>query len=467
MSIHLILSTLLAASAVWAHPTSETHTIQPRVYATSIHANNIALTSVGTPVFSTEPSGPTAVFIHPTTDFPRCLTAASNTDGAAVEIADCNPKGLPSQTWTVSGPSVQVFGNMCLDVTGGSAANGTPLQIWTCTEGDTNQFWTLSDSIIRWEASCLDLTDGSAMDGNVMQIWVCTGGSNQQWRFTDFPTLSTNQLIHPIDNAAKCLTAASNADGTAVEINDCISGGSASQSWIVSSSITIFGDMCLDVTGGAAADGTPMQIYTCSEEQTNQLWTLSGSTIQWSGTSSCLDLTNGSVTDGNVIQIWACTGGPNQQWTFETGPTLAPPPPFGTPATNQYIHSTGDAAKCLTAASNTDGAAVEIEDCVSGGSASQNWTIPESDLTLQIFGDKCLDVTGGAAANGTPLQIWTCTEGNTNQFWSLSESMIRWEASCLDLTDGSATDGNVMQIWTCTGGPNQQWTLTTGPAALV
>ncbi|KAJ7768077.1 ricin B lectin domain-containing protein [Mycena maculata] len=168
------------------------------------------------------------------------------------------------------------------------------------------------------------------------------------------------------------------------------------------------------------------------------------------------------------MQIWACTDGPNQQWTLETGPTITvPPPPPPSPTTNQYIHSTGNAAKCLTAASNTDGAAVEIEDCVSGGSASQSWTIPESEPTLQIFGDMCLDVTGGAAADGTPLQIWTCTEGDTNQFWSISESMIRWEASCLDLTDGSATDGNVMQIWVCTGGPNQEWTLTTGPAALV
>jgi hypothetical protein len=77
---------------------------------------------------------------------------------------------LLSQFWNVSGSSVQVFGNMCLDVTGGSAANGTPLQIWTCTEGDTNQFWTLSGSIIRWEGSCLDLTDGSTTDGNVVRL---------------------------------------------------------------------------------------------------------------------------------------------------------------------------------------------------------------------------------------------------------------------------------------------------------
>ncbi|KAJ7877197.1 hypothetical protein B0H13DRAFT_1539876, partial [Mycena leptocephala] len=57
------------------------------------------------------------------------------------------------------------------------------------------------------------------------------------------------------------------------------------------------------------------------------------------------------------------------------------------------IHPSANSAKCFTAASNTDGAAVEIEDCISGGSTSQNWTI--SGSTLQVFGTKCLDVTNG------------------------------------------------------------------------
>ncbi|KAF8168990.1 ricin B lectin domain-containing protein [Mycena galopus ATCC 62051] len=67
--------------------------------------------------------------------------------------------------------------------------------------------------------------------------------------------------------------------------------------------------MCLDVTNGSTNNGNPLQIWTCATGNTNQMWTISGSAIQWSGHSSCLDLTNGVVTDGNVVQIWACTGG--------------------------------------------------------------------------------------------------------------------------------------------------------------
>ncbi|KAJ7841857.1 ricin B lectin domain-containing protein, partial [Mycena leptocephala] len=83
-----------------------------------------------------------------------------------------------------------------------------------------------------------------------------------------------------------------------------------------------------------------------------------------------------------------------------------------------------NSAKCFTAASNTDGAAVEIEDCISGGSTSQNWTI--SGSTLQVFGTKCLDVTNGATTNGNKMQIWTCASGNTNQLWTVSGTTIQW-----------------------------------------
>ncbi|KAJ7264517.1 hypothetical protein B0H12DRAFT_1321438 [Mycena haematopus] len=280
-------------------------------------------------------------------------------------------------------------------------------------------------------------------------------------------TPTPNQYFSPSASSSKCLTAASNADGAAVEIEDCVSAGSTSQSWTISgSTIQIFGNKCLDVTGGSTTSGTLMQIWTCATGNTNQEWTLSGNTIQWSGTSDCLDLTNGATTDGNIIQIWSCTGGPNQQWKRTTGPpgggttTTTVPPPT---ATGTYIHPTASSTKCLTAASNADGAAVEIEDCVSAGSTSQSWTISGSNL--QIFGNKCLDVTGGSTTSGTLMQIWTCATGNTNQEWTLSGSTIQWSGTsdCLDLTNGATTNGNIIQIWTCTGGPNQAWTRTTTP----
>jgi len=70
----------------------------------------------------------------------KCLTAASNNDGAWVTIQPCN--GSPSQKWTFTGGMVQVFGNKCLDVTDGrNVDDGTRMQIWTCWGQNPNQQW--------------------------------------------------------------------------------------------------------------------------------------------------------------------------------------------------------------------------------------------------------------------------------------------------------------------------------------
>lgn len=73
--------------------------------------------------------------------------------------------------------------------------------------------------------------------------------------------------------------------------------------------------------------------------------------------------------------------------------------------------------KCLTAASNTDGAIVTIQGCT--GAAAQKWTF--SGGTVKVFGTKCLDVPSGNTADGTKLQIWTCSVNNANQQFSYNK----------------------------------------------
>lgn len=80
------------------------------------------------------------------------------------------------------------------------------------------------------------------------------------------------------------------------------------------------------------------------------------------------------------------------------------------------VHPGRDTTKCLTAASNTDGAQVTIDTCT--GAAAQKWTFGDAQR-VKIFGDKCLNVVDGSTADGTKLQIWTCsTNGDVNEkFW--------------------------------------------------
>ena len=61
---------------------------------------------------------------------------------AAVQIYDCNGTGAQQWQYTSAHQLVNTQSNRCLDATGPSSADGTPLQIWDCT-GGANQQWTI------------------------------------------------------------------------------------------------------------------------------------------------------------------------------------------------------------------------------------------------------------------------------------------------------------------------------------
>jgi glucose/arabinose dehydrogenase/PKD repeat protein len=114
---------------------------------------------------------------------------------------------------------------------------------------------------------------------------------------------------------------------------------------------------CLDVRGGATADGTQIQLYTCNGT-TAQTWTRNGQTLRALG--KCLDVSGGGSADGTKIQLWTCNG-----------------------------------------------------------SGAQNW-VPQSDQTVRNpQSAKCLDVSGNNPADSQPVHLWTCIAGAANQKWSL------------------------------------------------
>nr|WP_277350198.1 ricin-type beta-trefoil lectin domain protein [Nonomuraea sp. FMUSA5-5] len=124
------------------------------------------------------------------------------------------------------GPITGLAGK-CVDVAGGSSADGTAVQLHTCN-GTAAQQWTRpGDGTLRALGKCLDVRDRGTADGSRLQLWSCTGGANQQWTHT-----SGRDLVNPA------------------------------------------ADKCADVTGNTSADGTPLQLWTCTGAA-NQKWNLS------------------------------------------------------------------------------------------------------------------------------------------------------------------------------------------------
>ncbi|KAJ6464922.1 ricin B lectin domain-containing protein [Mycena sanguinolenta] len=120
-------------------------------------------------------------------------------------------------------------------------------------------------------------------------------------------------------------------------------------------------------------------------------------------------------------------------------------------------------AKCLAAISLANGAAVAVEDC--GNATSLNsWTVDGSRFSLNDAAF-CLDVIDGVDADGTKLQVWECTPGDTNQNFAFTDvrdgTMIQWfgvtdSKVCVDVTDGNINNGNQVQIWDCDANNNHQ-----------
>lgn len=269
--------------------------------------------------------------INPGLDNNKCLDVQGGVfaDGTPVQIFDCN--GTPAQNWTITTGETKVHlagTNFCLDA-GSTPGNGVGMKIWQCYAGLAAQQWFLTgDNRIALENQglCLDLTNGDITNGNRVQTWQCTDNNpNQVWNLNSNnvqppPPSTTVVQLHPNNNGAKCLDvrAAFFENGTPVQIYDC--NGTPAQDFVLnrgSTSVQVNGtNFCLDA-GASPSDGTGMKIWTCFDNLPAQEWFYTADNrIALENQGFCLDLTNGVLTNGNQVQEWTCTDfNTNQIWT--------------------------------------------------------------------------------------------------------------------------------------------------------
>jgi O-glycosyl hydrolase len=114
---------------------------------------------------------------------------------------------------------------------------------------------------------CLDVSGGSTANGATVHIWDCHTGTNQQWTATAAGELRVY--------GNKCLEAYQQGTtaGTRVSIFDCTGG--THQKWTVTASNTVvnrLSNLCLDVNGQGTANGTGVILWTCASGAANQIW---------------------------------------------------------------------------------------------------------------------------------------------------------------------------------------------------
>jgi hypothetical protein len=112
----------------------------------------------------------------------------------------------------------------------------------------------------------------------------------------------------------------------------------------------------------------------------------------------CIDVTGGHAKDGTPLEILNCTSGARQKWTFESDGSL---------------RSLG---MCMDVAwaSHANGAIIQLVRC--NGGPAQKFVLNKAADLVNTGADKCVDIKDMKTANRTRLQLWSCG-GTSNQKW--------------------------------------------------
>jgi hypothetical protein len=154
------------------------------------------------------------------------------------------------------------------------------------------------------------------------------------------------------------------------------------------------------VTNGSWPSGA--QAVTASAGPQGGTTPPQGSRVVGGQSGRCLDVVGGATANGSPTQLWDCSGAAGQTWTYTSGKQLTV---YG-------------GAKCLdaNARGTTNGTTVIIWDC--NGGTNQQWTVNANGSITGVQSGLCLDAPGAATANGTRLNLWACN-GGANQQWAL------------------------------------------------
>ncbi len=120
----------------------------------------------------------------------RCMTAATDQEGAGVIMVDC--QAAPTQYWYWDGLKLRNASNgKCLSAAWGNGDNGAALQLFNCWAGDNafQMFYRPASHdyeigrIRTWLGGnrCVEIAGANWWNGASVQLWDCHGGGNQYW----------------------------------------------------------------------------------------------------------------------------------------------------------------------------------------------------------------------------------------------------------------------------------------------
>jgi hypothetical protein len=189
-------------------------------------------------------------------------------------------------------------------------------------------------------------------------------------------------------------------------------------------------------------------------------------------TAGGLTATSGITLGGQSVQSDGSLAAPTETPVTVSGDTLDVSVPAGsaaiiklsgagtgggTPTTTTFVG--GLSGKCLsvTGGATANGSTGEIYTCNASG--SENWTAESNGTIVGGLSGKCLEVTGSSTANYAGVDISTCT-GAADQQWTVNTGgtiVGTQSGKCLSVTGASTANGALADIYTCNGSPSETW----------
>ncbi len=107
-----------------------------------------------------------------------------------VHVTTSDSGGTTGGTGGGPGHPITGLGGKCVDVAGASSTNGAAVQLYDCN-GTSAQDWTVgSDGSLRALGKCMDVASAGTADGSLVQLYDCNGTNAQKW------TVSNGELVN-------------------------------------------------------------------------------------------------------------------------------------------------------------------------------------------------------------------------------------------------------------------------------
>ncbi len=240
----------------------------------------------------------------------------------AVTAADAlGGTGSASFTWTVkaapdsgtAGQIRQVGGSgKCLDDPSGRTANGTRVDLRSCT-GKSSQRWTVvQDGTLRTGGKCLSTVGDSRSSGAKLQLETCNSQDGAQlWQ-----AATDGQLVNP--QSGKCLDVpvARAADGTQPMIEPCANSASQpNQHWLRPAAAIASGQPGKCV----AAPGTAVVLAACANTTAQRWQQQPDGTLRLSG--KCM--LEGGTAVRSILSVGSCSGAADTKWKLVSAGPIA------------------------------------------------------------------------------------------------------------------------------------------------